>query len=387
MTNNLTTHKDYLSIIWPDGSESKYHWIWLRDFCRCDICFNNSCNQKYFDCVTIPLDITFSSIEENDDTISVKWSDGHHSIYNKQWLKSHDYSNNNVPNLAAYPEKKTWNSDLLKQYLQNYQYQPLIDNDKTLLSFLEDLLRYGFVTINSINSEEHLSKTFKRIAGFVKRTYFAKTYDLITKPTTETDNVAFSSNALPLHTDLPYYNPPPEYQFLYGLDVSDTAYKVGRTQIIDGLYVAELFREKHPEYFKLLSTIKILHQAEYPEAQKNFINVTPLIQLDANNQITQFYNNPTKIRFFNIPFNSVKDYYKAYNTFKQMLNTPNCIYHKEWKQGDMIIYDNRRIFHGREKFDSQNFKRILRGGYFDNAEIVGRYFYLKHKLTKFKSIQ
>jgi gamma-butyrobetaine dioxygenase len=375
----ITAMDSYLEILWEDKTRSKFHWLWLRDFCRCATCYNESCHQKYFDCADISLEIKPSAVAADAKTISIVWPDGHQSVYSKTWLKLFDYSNKWAPAFDNYPSQKTWDTKLRQEKQRAYEYGRVIEDDDNLLSCLDDLLSFGITIVKNVHDDDNLSKLIDRLGGFVERTYFGSSYDLIEKPADSIDSVSFSRSALPLHTDIPYYDQPPAFQFLYSVEVSESAQFKGCTQFVDGLHLAKLFRDQYPLHFKRLSTTKVLYRAYYPWVQKEYIHTTSVIHVDQDRQTITFVNNPTKMFFLHISFEEMTEFYAAYGAFKQMLKDPKYIFPLPWQQGIFVLYDNRRIFHGREAFGDPSVTRILRGGYFGYPEVTSRYFYLKNK--------
>lgn len=58
------------------------------------------------------------------------------------------------------------------------------------------------------------------------------------------------SHELPYHTDFPSLSQPPELQMLY---MYHKAPEGGLSMFVDGFYIAELLRQKHPDAFKILT--------------------------------------------------------------------------------------------------------------------------------------
>jgi gamma-butyrobetaine dioxygenase len=92
-----------------------------------------------------------------------------------------------------------------------------------------------------------------------------------------TDSVSFSTKEVPLHTDIPCYAPPSDYQFLYGLDVSGscTTRGIGKTRFVDGFSAAQTLQREHPDMSEALWTIKVGYRAEYPGGRKNLREPQP----------------------------------------------------------------------------------------------------------------
>ncbi|MGS0639769.1 TauD/TfdA family dioxygenase, partial [Citrobacter sp. VF227] len=62
----------------------------------------------------------------------------------------------------------------------------------------------------------------------------------------------------------------------------------------------------------------------------------------------------------------------ASHAFKAPLAATRRSYLHAWTQGDMVVWDNRRIFHGRGDFGAPGIVRTLRGGYFREGELRAR---------------
>ena len=91
--------------------------------------------------------------------------------------------------------------------------------------------------------------------------------------------------------------------------------------------------------------------------------------------MARLVNNPSKMFFNSVPFAAAPGLHDAYRKFKAFLQADECSYLHTWSQGDTVLFDNRRMFHGRGGF-SPNITRTLRGGYFREVEILARARYL-----------
>lgn len=68
-------------------------------------------------------------------------------------------------------------------------------------------------------------------------------------------SVAYTSEALGLHTDLPYYFEPPGIQLLHCIKEADQ--QGGLTSIADGFYCAEKLKQERDDYFQILSNTDV----------------------------------------------------------------------------------------------------------------------------------
>lgn len=379
-----TVAEDYLTISWSPEAAGRYHWAWLRDSCACPECRNSHAKQKYFDSAIIPADIKPQDVSHDATGIAITWPDGHQSHYPEGWLQEHaGEPNAAVPVTLAGPGQRWLAWPGLEVVSEGtFPYAEVVGDDTILQQFLARLLRYGFALVSGRGADRtDAAELVGRLAGFPDKSYFGEFFDLEVKPEDQTDSVAFSTRQLPLHTDIPYYITPPDYQYLYGLDVSPevTAAGTGRTRFVDGLAVARRLREEDPRAFEVLAGTQVRYRAEYPWAEKIYESRTTIIQLSDDGAIVGLVNNPSKMSFDEVPFDVMPDLYRYYGAFKSMLAAEeNCSYVHTWHQGDMLVFDNRRIFHGRAEF-SPKIRRTLRGGYLREVEILARARYCSAK--------
>jgi gamma-butyrobetaine dioxygenase len=367
-------HSDHLSLRSPSDEERSFHWIWLRDSCKCGSCFNSHAKQKYFDSALLPLDTKPRSVSVGDETVDITWMDGHQSRYSIAWLLEQDAtraSDGTRPRWLAWPGPQVVSEG-------TFAYADVMGDASVLGGALKHLFQYGLILISGKKSPDaDIDQLCDRFAGFVDRSYFGEFFDLEVKPEDQTDSVAFSTKQLPPHTDIPYYSTPPDFQFLFGLKVSAAATESGdgQTRFVDGLAAALRLKESDPAYFTTLANTEVRYRAEYPWAEKVYESETSIIKVDERGDVTKLVNNPSKMTFDRVPFERMPDLYRAYGEFKQLLIKHEASYSHTWAQGDMIVFDNRRIFHGREEF-SPELARTLRGGYFREVELLARARYL-----------
>ncbi|WP_246792692.1 TauD/TfdA family dioxygenase [Burkholderia perseverans] len=370
----LTSHHEHLEVAWPDGRASRYHWVWLRQACQCDSCFNRHCRQRHFDPGVVPADLRPATVSADDTGLRIVWPDGHPSHYGFDWLRGEDYDQ---PGRAAPAEARpAWRHwpDGAPPALR-FDLAATLGDDALLHRALQHLFEYGLVVLKAEPSRTiEFGAVCRQLAGFLDRSYFGEFFDLEVKADEDTDSVSFSTRALPLHTDIPYCSPPPDYQFLYGLDVSSQCARdgIGSTRFVDGFTVAGELRDAEPEAFALLARTPVLYRAEYPQARKRYEHRTPIVRLAPDGSIERLINNPTKMFFDGIGFDDMLPLFRAYQSLKSRLVASERSYLHAWSQGDMVVWDNRRIFHGRGDFGASGFTRTLRGGYFREGELQAR---------------
>ena len=64
----------------------------------------------------------------------------------------------------------------------------------------------------------------------------------------------------------------------------------------------------------------------------------------------------------NLPFDRMEQWYRAYQTFTRLTESPASQYRFKLQAGDFVLYDNYRMLHGRTAFSGA---RWMKGIYFD----------------------
>ena len=91
----------------------------------------------------------------------------------------------------------------------------VLNSDKGLIKWLEQLNQYGISILrNSPTEKKSGLKILNRIC-LIRETFFGSPFEVINIP--KPNNTAYTADALRNHTDLPYYEYAPGYQFLHCL--------------------------------------------------------------------------------------------------------------------------------------------------------------------------
>lgn len=102
---------------------------------------------------------------------------------------------------------------------------------------------------NAPLTEDQLRRVIVRV-GFIRETHYGKEYAVRADP--NATNVAYTSNPLQLHADLPYYDYTPGVTLLHC--ISQTKSPGAFNLLVDGFYVAEKLKRENPKAFECLTT-------------------------------------------------------------------------------------------------------------------------------------
>ncbi|MGI9284732.1 MAG: TauD/TfdA family dioxygenase, partial [Pseudomonadales bacterium] len=129
-------------------------------------------------------------------------------------------------------------------------------------------------------------------------------------------------------------------------------------------------RDENPGYFDLLAENPIPFR--FYDEEHDIRQYHPVINLDSFGNIVEIKYNAHLADTVDLPEDIMHDYYLAYRDLMTRLRNPGYMVRLKTNSGDMIVFDNRRVLHGRDAFDPQTGRRHLRGCYVDRSEFQSR---------------
>lgn len=163
-----------------------------------------------------------------------------------------------------------------------------------------------------------------------------------------------------------YFQHPPRYQILHCLRNQVIG---GKSIFVDSLQVARRLQQSHPSDFNILSKTPV--PFHYIVDGHHLHNEHPTIELAPPSSFSTS-SSPSehqKISHINYspPFqaplflNTPMEFYSALAHFAKMLNDPTNAYEYTLREGDAVMFDNRRVLHGRTAFRDKPGVEMKRG--------------------------
>ena len=199
-------------------------------------------------------------------------------------------------------------------------------------------------------------------SGFVRETNYGKIFDVRTVP--NPNNLAFTEKGLEVHTDNPYRDPVPTLQLLQSLQNDAEG---GETILVDGFLAAELLRENNEQAFRLLTVETV--RFRFRDTNADLIAESPVIRTDSHGRVTGVRFNSRSVQPFRLPARRMEEYYRAYRKFAEILNDPQHQTSFHLQPGELLIFDNERMLHGRSSI-RENSGRPLQGCYADRDALA-----------------
>ena len=318
-----------------------------------------------------------------DESVCVEWND-HTTEFNASWLRGEDITQ--LPSgLTGQLQKQPWDASFKPPEHEFKKGQ----HDTNCEVWIRDLLRYGALLIHNVppnhDGMRAVMQTFGPIHQRIHPTYIFSlkvgysSGELL-------DKAAYGKDPLAAHTDGCENQVVSRIEaFLcreYSAPEGDTV-----SLISDGLKVAEEFRNEHPEEYKLLSStelrlarFRLTTEEECPDEdqriyQRHSVVWTPIIITDQSGcakQVRLRHNKHVGLELSGADQEALQAYYKAYKLFHDKLNEPSKQARFTLRSGTLLLFDNYRVCHGRDKIYPSTTRSMV-GAYISNEIFQSRY--------------
>tara|TARA_A100000164_G_scaffold176926_1_gene157121 strand:- start:2281 stop:3381 length:1101 start_codon:yes stop_codon:yes gene_type:complete len=351
-----------------EGVKKEIHPFWLRERVNGDKFVDTKTQQRLFDPTQINENIKINNINLSNNFLEVTFSDGAFAKLSIVDIFK-EFSNNNF---IKFIKRIKWDSSLKE--LNNFEYKENFFEEEAMYSALIEFYKYGFVIFKKVPTKDNFIKNFANSIGSVRRTNFGEFFNVRSKP--NPNDLAYTSLPLAPHTDNPYRNPVPCIQLLHCIE-NDV--KGGLSTLVDGYNVSEKLKQDFPNYYKILSEVKVKFQ--FIDQNVILEDWAEMIKLDENGKFSQVRFSP---RLDFVPLmetNKLDLYYKARKKISELYNSEKYKIQFKLFPGDLLMMDNYRLLHGRTNFDTNEGNRFLQGCYIDYDSTEGKLKHLKRKFN------
>ena len=340
MIESIKILPDSLYVKFKNKLEDNFPNIWLRDNAKDEENWDYRSNQRktYTASLSSKLSIKEASIIDNGKYIKILWSDSKKVIrYSTEFLSNNSLKKNIFNHKNILWKKK----DISNQVFLNYND---ILSKKGFKFFLKNLYDIGFCVIKNCKTQIETVESIANKIGYVRNSIFGGLWSF------ESDenkaDSSYTQEELRPHTDATYSNDAPGLQLLLCCDYDA---KGGESIMVDGLKIAETIKKENQSMYDLLSKINVkgnyVGDGVFLEAER------PIFKLNKNNKIIQVsFNN-----YDRAPFRFNKDqtlrFYEAIKKFDIIANNRDYQWRHILKPGELLIFNNWRILHGRGSFN------------------------------------
>jgi gamma-butyrobetaine dioxygenase len=355
----------------PSGEQIGIHPLWLRERCRDLQSMDAQSGQRLHDPSDLDLNLQYVALSApSPGQLHVRFSDGHEANFTEGEILAEAAM---APGDHGCPAPLLWDGKLKELPRAQWQTHP---EDAQLAAWLESFLRYGFIIFRGVPTDSEHVRTVASAFGWPRETNFGVTFDVRSKPGAEAIDLAYTAMKLDPHTDNPYRSPVPGVQLLHCVANETTG---GLSTLVDGFAVAAALRARDAEAFRILSTTPV--RFLFKDKDTELMSSAPLIELDAGGEVRTVRFSPRLDFVPLLPPAALSAYYRARRVFGQMLRSEEFEIRFLLNRGDLVMFDNCRLLHGRTGFDPQEGLRHLQGCYIDIDGPRSRYRVLQRTLA------
>jgi gamma-butyrobetaine dioxygenase len=335
------------------GTRFEIHPRWLRERCLSDASIDQQTGQRLFNASDLTADLAIAEVQETaPGLLRIAFSDGHVSVFAAEALLA-EARRPADDDFTPAPEPWTASLTALPRAHWNETTEP-----RALRAMLAQYLRLGFLILEGVPIEPGSVLAAAHRLGFVRDTNFGALFDVRSVP--EASDLAYTSLSLDPHTDNPYRDPVPGIQLLHCL-VNET--RGGLSTLVDGLAVAETLRRGAPADFALLASTPL--RFLYRDRDTELVACAPQIECDATGRVRAVQCSP-RLDFTGFrPAAELDRLYQAKTEFDRLCRAPEFEIRFKLDPGELVMFDNRRLLHGRTGFDPAEGQRHLQGCYID----------------------
>ena len=360
-----TVIENGLELVWDDGLTHRVPAVWLREFSPDPGTFHTVTREQKISLTDIPSDLSASrAAVAEDGFLEVDWMpEDLHSRYHPGWLRNAVTSPNDPRDVL--PDRHLWTLPVNSE--PNWLDGAAVYNgdEHALKIWLETLLRDGIGLLSGLPAERAVIPEIVEMIGPIRPSNFGTTFEVESLPSSNSN--AYTALPLRVHSDLATREYIPGMQFLFCLENEATG---GESLLVDGFAAAQQLKSESPEFFQVLATLPVPFGTKDREFDHRYC--APVLEHDAAGELSSVRHTYWLRAPMSGEFDTLNTFYAAYRRFQQICNDPCNQLRFRLQRGQLMAFDNRRILHGRDAFDPESGRRLLRGCYGEREEVESR---------------
>ncbi|XP_071496920.1 gamma-butyrobetaine dioxygenase-like [Diadema antillarum] len=303
--------------------------------------------------------------------MTIQWKDGHVSHYPAAWLRCNVFSESDPDPVADMPPQ-LWDAATCRDQIRIFDFNDLLSDDRALFALLREVKGLGIAIIENAPQRVGQLRRLAERCGYLTPCNYGETFQVEAK--VDPSNPAYTSGSLSTHTDLTYYNDPPDIQMLHCIAQADG--EGGENTLVDGFKIANDIRQRAPKLFDILTTEVLEYHDVGHDAVGDYYQHSRVrtIRLNGKGDVDKIiFSDHGRSALFRMGVDNVVATYEALACFADLLYDPVNVFRYRMRDGDILIMDNHRVLHGREAFTMKSgSSRHLEGGYLDWDAVLSK---------------
>nr|CAB3225134.1 gamma-butyrobetaine dioxygenase-like [Phallusia mammillata] len=375
--------KDQIEVLWKDGHGSRFHNKWLRFNCHCNNCYRFIVGQQRINCSLFPDDfpIIDAKVNKDEDQLYVEFNGevcaNHNTVLPLAFLRRNCYCDRCLHKLID--DRKMHFIKPGEFKLQPLDYSTVKGTDGGLFKVLKAVMEVGICYLRGVPTDEEFLEEFAVTIGPLVDSTYGRKFMIHDKGVK--DSVTNTREYLTFHTDQAHYESELGVQFFQCLQF-DECIEGGESIVADMFQAAEILRQESPDDFRVLTRVPCTFATiDYKRQNPAYYETRkPVIEVDYDDQIVAVHFNTGLDATLRVRENCVMPFYNAHKKLWKIITRPELRFTHRMVPGDMLVFNNRRVAHGREAFVPHGGTRLLQSAYVNVEDFRSKYMVLGRKL-------
>ena len=334
-----------------DGDKRRLSWTWLRDHARDPASYLASANQRLVTPTTIAA-AGPGTASTDGLSVTICWPQGPTAEFDRAFLATLGDQRDAT---AVGPSPVAWTGDEMTRRIVRVAVDEVIDSDHGLRRTIDHLWVDGVVVIADVPTDRAATRRVLERFGYIRSTIFGDLWEFSSDG--GFDDTASTPLEITPHTDGTYSHDAPG---LLGLHCHVYEAIGGENVFVDAHALTERL---DPTTRSILQAVEI--PGQYIGDGAHLMARRPVLRCERDRLVQVSYNHHDRAPFV-LPEPAMSELFAALHEFDALANDPDLQFELELRPGDMAIFDNWRVLHGRRAFRGE---RLLAGGYINREDV------------------
>lgn len=209
-------------------------------------------------------------------------------------------------------------------------------DDEALRSAMAALMSDGVLLVSGMDPEAGSAVALADRLGGMERSHLGESFRI--HYSDDSRHIGEEMGEIPLHIDLVYRQRPPDFQVLHALRQIDGG---GENVFVDIEHIERLLTDGARD---LLEEVVLDFVAT--SSAVSFRGSHPVLHEDHDGRLRVAYNQ-YKVQF---PVDTPPDYFEVFDQFRELIHRDDVTVDFLLPQDAAVVFDNRRVLHGRRAF-------------------------------------
>lgn len=357
-----------LDVVWATGEKARYPWVWLRDHATDSDSYDSRSGQRELYTAGVDPAIRGQTARRSADgrAVEIDWPDGPRGVaYAAEFLWRFQ-----APATASQSDhRRPWDRAKIANAPIDLPYAEALADDAGLRRLLENIETWGFAVLRQTPTALDSVAALAKKIGYVRETIFGGLWEF--EANQARADSAYTPKHLRPHTDATYSHDAPGLQILLCLEYRAEG---GDSILVDGLEIGRRLAAERPTDYATLGRIAV--PGQYIGDGAHLVAERPVFRHDRDGRILQVSFNNYDRAPFRLSEAEMAAFYQAITAFDRLANTPDMQWQRGLRPGDLLIFDNWRLLHGRTAFVGS---RRMAGCYLNREDFESRLRLLREK--------